>query len=98
MSVAQAQSSRAAAPALAGKTKDELDEKIFGAAFNGHVIRRFLAFMRPYRKRLLWAVFAVVLFTATQLAIPLVIRAAIDHALGPGAMNESLLGTIALGF
>jgi hypothetical protein len=41
------------------------EEKIFGEAFNGHVIRRFFGYLRPYRTRLLVAVAAVLVFTVT---------------------------------
>jgi ATP-binding cassette, subfamily B, multidrug efflux pump len=77
---------------------ENMDEQIFGAAFNGRIVRRFLAFMRPYRPRLAVAMCAVVAFTLTQLSIPLVIRAAIDDALLPGTLDSRLLNLIALGF
>ena len=60
------------------------DEEMFGAAFDRHVVRRFLSYVRPYRRRLLVGIAALLLFTGTQLAIPLVIRYAIDHAIEPG--------------
>lgn len=74
------------------------DEQIFGAAFDGRIIRRFLGFVWPYRARLALALVGVVVFTLTQLSIPLVIRASIDRALGQGAMDAGLLDRIALGF
>lgn len=81
-----------------GKPKQETDEKIFGAAFNGRVIRRFISFIHPYRKRLMLAIASVVVFTVSQLAIPLVIRSAIDRALAPGVMDAQLLTFIVVGF
>ena len=57
------------------------EEKIFGEAFNGHVIRRFFGYLKPYRARLLVAIAAVLVFTATQLSVPLIVRHAIDEAL-----------------
>ena len=81
-----------------GRLTDEIDERIFGAAFDGRVIRRFLGFMRPYRPRLALALAAVVVFTLTQLSIPLVIRAAVDRALGPDAMDGRILDVIVLAF
>ena len=89
---------RAAALAKAGRLKEEIDEKIFGAAFNGRIIRRFFAFMLPYRGRLVLAIACVVLFTVSQLSIPLVIGTAIDKALVPGAMDARLLLITALAF
>ena len=57
------------------------DEEIFGAAYDRRVARRFAAFVRPYVRWLLFAMGAVLVFTGAQLAIPLVIRHAIDHAI-----------------
>ena len=60
------------------------DEEMFGAAFDRHVVRRFLAYVRPYRRRLYTAIGALLLFTGAQLAIPLVVRYAIDYGIRPG--------------
>jgi ATP-binding cassette, subfamily B, multidrug efflux pump len=87
-----------AAPAPKPGLNDEIDEKIFGRALDGNVIRRLAGYLRPYRRSLLSAVVCVVLFTATQLAIPLVIRAAIDGALIPGGINTQLLAHTTLAF
>ncbi len=82
----------------ANRLKDEIDERIFGAAFDGRVIRRFIGFMQPYRRALLLAIGCVVIFTGTQLLIPLTIRHAIDNALVPGALDAGVLGVYALAF
>lgn len=99
MSVAPSTSIRpqpGAAPA--GGLNDQIDEKIFGAAFDGRIVRRFLGFMWPYRGRLAVAILGVVFFTLSQLSIPLVIRAAIDRALVPGASNRDFLELAVLAF
>ena len=57
------------------------DEEMFGAAFDGRVIRRFMSYVYPYRKRIYGALGAVLVFTGAQLSIPLIIRYAIDEAL-----------------
>lgn len=57
------------------------DEQLFGKVFDGRVLRRFLPFIRPYGKLLMFALLGVLLFTATQLAVPLVIRLTVDEAL-----------------
>ncbi|MFW5743121.1 MAG: ABC transporter ATP-binding protein [Spirochaetota bacterium] len=57
------------------------DEQLFGRVFDAHVVRRFAPFIRPYRKQIIFALVGVLLFTATQLAVPLVIRTTIDEAL-----------------
>ncbi|KIQ69122.1 ABC transporter ATP-binding protein [Wenxinia marina] len=61
-----------------------IEEEIFGRAFDGKVVSRIWEFVRPYRPQVGIAVAAVVLFTLTQLAIPLLIRVAIDYGMAPG--------------
>ena len=77
---------------------DQIDERIFGAAFDGQIIRRFLGFMTPYRARLSIAICAVVVFVGTQLTIPLVIRTAVDAALVPGSFDRDLLESAVMVF
>ncbi|MDX1483682.1 MAG: ABC transporter ATP-binding protein [Alphaproteobacteria bacterium] len=81
-----------------GGLSDEMDERIFGAAFDGRIIQRFATYLWPYRARLAVAFAAVLTFTLTQLAIPLVIKEAIDRALVAGAFDADLLDLIALTF
>lgn len=59
-------------------------EELFGAVFDGAVISRFLTYVRPYRMALIISIVAVLIYTLTQIAIPLVIRATIDDALVSG--------------
>ena len=68
------------------------DEEMFGAAFDRNVVGRFFSYVYPYRKRLYVAIFALLVFTGAQLAIPLVIRYAIDTAIVPGGGSVGLLG------
>jgi ATP-binding cassette subfamily B protein len=88
----------AAAPEAVSALNEDIDERIFGKAFDGRIVRRFFGYMAPYRRRLWLAIVCVVLFTASQLAIPLVIGTAIDRALVPGAMDSDLLLIAALAF
>lgn len=67
------------------------DEEMFGAAFDRHVVRRFMGYVRPYRGAIVLAVIAVLTFTASQLAIPLIIRWSIDEALLSEARGSGLL-------
>ena len=53
------------------------DEEMFGAAFDGVVVRRFWEFVRPYRMMLWVGIAGVLIFTLTQVAIPLLVRYAI---------------------
>ena len=67
------------------------DEEMFGALFDRAVVRRFIAYVGPYRKRVLLAIAAVLVATGAQLAIPLLVRYGIDGALHGAGRNASLL-------
>ncbi|WP_429231206.1 ABC transporter ATP-binding protein [Inquilinus ginsengisoli] len=58
---------------------------MFGAAFDGRIVRRIWQFVYPYRRKMVVAVAAVLLFTLSQVAIPLIIRFAIDHGMATGS-------------
>ncbi|MEM7405292.1 MAG: ABC transporter ATP-binding protein [Pseudomonadota bacterium] len=83
--------------ALVG-SQDQVEEELFGAVFDGVVLRRFWAFVRPYRRALWIGIAGVLVFTATQIAMPLLIRYAIDRAIAAGADGLALLQTLAIGF
>ena len=74
------------------------DEEMFGRAFDGRVIRRFMGFCRPYRVSLWIAIVSVLVYTATQVAIPLVVLYAIDNALVEGVRDRDLLELVVLVF
>ena len=67
------------------------DEVIFGAAFDRKVVRRFAQYVLPYRKTIYIAMAAVLVFTAAQLSMPLVISYAIDKALIADGGGRALL-------
>lgn len=69
--------------AVVGSTR--IEEEIFGRAFDGRVVRRIWQFVAPYRRRVWLAIAAVLVFTLSQLAIPLLIRFAIDEGMVSGA-------------
>ncbi|WP_105383982.1 ABC transporter ATP-binding protein [Neorhizobium alkalisoli] len=68
-----------------------IEEEIFGKVFDGDIVKRIWAFVRPYRGKIYWAVVAVLVFTAMQLVIPLIIRYAIDHGMQPGSADHGVL-------
>lgn len=74
------------------------EEEMFGAAFDGEVMRRFWGFVRPYRRTLLIAVAGVILFTLTQIMIPLLIRIAIDDGVAAGAQGARILQFVGIAF
>ena len=67
------------------------DEGLFGRLFDKWVVRRLLTYLNPYRPRIAIGIGAVLVFTLTQLSIPLIIRTAIDEALLDGAGDKDLL-------
>ncbi|MDX8522204.1 ABC transporter ATP-binding protein [Mesorhizobium dulcispinae] len=77
------------AKAVVGSHRDE--EEVFGKAYDPRVVRRIWSFVRPYRTRIFISVAAVLVFTLTQLAIPLVVRYAIDHGMAPGRLDRSVM-------
>ena len=96
---AAAQASAAPRPprAVVG-SQISFEEEMFGAAFDGRVIRRFWSFVTPHRGRLGIGVVAVLVFTLTQIAIPLVLRYAIDDALVAGSAGLEVLHFIVIAF
>jgi ATP-binding cassette subfamily B protein len=73
------------------------EDEIFGKVYDSGVVGRLWAFAAPYKTKIAIAVAAVLAFTGTQLAIPLIIRYAIDHGMQTGD-NRSMLTVISLIF
>ncbi|HEY8596161.1 MAG TPA: ABC transporter ATP-binding protein [Devosiaceae bacterium] len=73
-------------------------EEMFGRVFDGKVVRRIWAFVRPYRLQVFVSVAAVLVFTASQLLIPLIIRYAIDTGMAAGAPDAAALNQAVLVF
>jgi len=74
----------------------EVDEDIY-APFNSSVLKRVTEFVRPYRLGFFAALGAVFCFVAAQLAIPYVIRAAVNSAVHkPGSLPINTVGCIFL--
>ena len=74
------------------------DEQMFGRAFDGRVVRRFMGYVVPYRRQLLVALAAVLVFTLTQMALPLIIRFAIDDGLLAAEASRRVLLVAAIVF
>ena len=66
-----------------------------GAAIDPRVLRRLFVYMRPYRGRMLTAFFAMLAATGLSLLAPLLIRSAIDDAIG--ANDFALLTRLTVG-
>ena len=71
-------------------------EEMFGRAFDARILQRIWAFVRPYRRQFAISVAAVLIFTVTQLAIPLIIRSAIDDGLLAPDGRRALIQAVVL--
>ena len=98
MKAAPPPSSAARPPRAVVGSQVSFEEEMFGAAFDGHVVRRFSAFVIPHRRGLWIGMAAVLVFTLTQVAIPLVLRYAIDDAVGAGEAGVAVLNYIVIAF
>ena len=75
-----------------------VDEEIFGDAFNGQMVRRFIKYVAVY-KALLWvAIAAVLVFTVSSIAIPLIVKSVFDDAFNAGTPDRSKLATMVIIF
>ena len=81
-------------PPRASVGSHRIEEEVFGKAYDPRTIRRIWAFVKPYRSSIYLSVAAVLVFTATQLAIPLIIGRAIDSGMTEGGNTTNLLWAI----
>jgi ATP-binding cassette subfamily B multidrug efflux pump len=77
-------------PPRASVGSHRIEEEVFGKAYDPQTVRRIWAFVRPYRSKIYISVAAVIVFTATQLAIPLIIAWAIDGGMAEGGNRTNL--------
>jgi len=58
-----------------------IQEEMFGRVFDQRILRRIWVFVLPYKRQVYYSVAAVLIFTLSQLSIPMIIRFAIDNGL-----------------
>ncbi|MES0139456.1 ABC transporter ATP-binding protein/permease [Mesorhizobium sp. M0016] len=66
-----------------------IEEEMFGRAFDKSILRRIWGFVHPYRAKVVVTIVAMLIFTGTQLLIPLIIRYAIDLGMNPAGPDRS---------
>ena len=69
----------------------QIEEDMFGWVFERNIVLRIWEFVRPYKRQLMISIIAVLVFTGTQIAIPLIISYAIDNGLTAGTAGQSAL-------
>ena len=88
---ADATSPQQAAPLAVVGSQTSQDEILFGRAFDKWVITRFMRQLAPYKLRISIGIFAVLIYTLTQLSIPLIVRMSIDDALAAEMRDVEML-------
>jgi ATP-binding cassette subfamily B multidrug efflux pump len=83
--------------AVVGSSLDK-EEEVFGKAYDPRIVRRIWAFVKPYQSKIYLSVAAVLVFTLTQLAIPLLVRFAIDNGMHADGSGRTVLITVMVGF
>jgi ATP-binding cassette subfamily B multidrug efflux pump len=68
-------------PGAAAPPPEVSEEDMFGAGINHEVTKRFLGFMRTYRRWVIMAISALMISTLTQILFPLIIQKALDGQL-----------------
>ena len=66
-------------------------DDVFGPSFDGEVFKRFLGFVAPYKRKVIVGLIAVLAFSLTTLAVPLIVQYAVDDALELGANKNALV-------
>ncbi len=81
-------------PPRASVGSHKIEEEVFGKAYDPQTVRRIWAYVHPYRFKIYLSVAAVLVFTGTQLAIPLIIGNAVDTAMVAGGDAQNLTRAI----
>ena len=74
---------------IANAIEEDLEQL---SSYDGDVAKRFVGFIKPYKKKAFLGVISVVTFTMAVLAVPLLVKFTIDNAISES--NESLLNNL----
>lgn len=66
-------------PGAVSPPAEVTEEEMFSTVFNETVVRRFIRFMVPYKMVVAASFFAVLVFTVTQLSIPILVQMTLDQ-------------------
>ncbi len=71
------------------------DEEVLGKAYDGRLARRLLGYIRPYGSSVGVAIGLLLVLTLLELAGPLIVKQAIDDAIGQGRLERLHLYAVA---
>ena len=80
------------------------EDEILGKAYDAHLMRRILTYLRPYKLQVFLAFVLIFLTAAAELAGPYLTKLAIDNAIVPGRLDllvpiaAAFIGTLVLAF
>ena len=66
-------------PGAVAPPPEMTEEEMFSTVFNETVLKRFLLFLAPYKLMISASFLAVIVFTLTQLAFPILIQMTLDR-------------------
>jgi ATP-binding cassette subfamily B protein len=70
------------------KAKTEDQDEILGKAYDGRLVRRFMVYLRPYKKQMFLALMLVLGTSVTDLAGPYLTKLAIDNYIATGRATD----------
>ena len=78
-------------PIARGRLGEFLDEEQLGTPYNHKVVMRLLRYVRPYPRSMTISIVALLIFTATQVASPWIIKYGIDQLLSHKTVGAMVL-------
>ncbi len=85
-----------AAPAKPAPPAKPADDEILGKAYDPHIVRRLLGYLRPYTRNLIGALALMSLATAANVLGPYFVKVALDNGVEAG--NVTVLGQAVVGY
>ncbi len=67
--------------------REHIDEEVFGSVYDQRVVLRLLPYIWPFKKLVIIATISMLIYTSTQVAVPWIIRIAIDSYIIPGDLT-----------
>ncbi len=85
-----------AAPVKPAPPAKPADDEILGKAYDAHIVRRLLSYLRPYRRNLAVALVLMALATAANVSGPYFVKVALDNGVEAG--NAGVLSQAVFGY